>query len=62
MPGKNKGLKPGQAAPESGQYAVVNRAGNRTGHEVTAIEGKTLPPQPVKGRTYDLVDETKHKK
>lgn len=49
------GLKPGQDAPASGQYQV---RGPRGGHgpEVTAIQGRPLPPTAMPGSTYDLVD------
>ena len=55
---KTKGLKPGEATPTSGQYQVIGPKGGK-GPEVTAVEGKTLPPAP-KGSTYNLVDKTKH--
>ena len=53
--------KPGQIAPESGQYGVVGPKGGKTGTEITAVEGKTLPPTPKPGQGYILVDKTKHK-
>jgi hypothetical protein len=51
------GLKPGQDAPNSGQY---QERGPRGGHgpEVTAVQGKPLPPTQKPGSTYDLVDPT----
>jgi hypothetical protein len=55
-------LKPGQDAPKSGQYAVVGKTGGKTGVEVTAVQGKPLPPTPKSGMGYTLVDATKHKK
>ena len=48
--------KPGDIADNSGQYK-----NNSTGHEVTTVQGKPLPPTPGKGQTYTLVDKTKHK-
>ena len=49
-------LKPGMKAPKSGQYKNT-----KTGYEVTVTKGERLPPSPVKGATYKLVDPTKHK-
>jgi hypothetical protein len=51
-----KGLKPGQPAPDSGQYQQVGG-----GPEITAIEGKPLPPTDRPGQKWVLVDKTKHK-
>jgi len=53
--------KPGQKAPESGQYGVVGPKGGKTGTEVTVTKGETLPPTPKPGQTFVLVDKTKHK-
>ncbi|MHC1770355.1 MAG: hypothetical protein AB9907_01240 [Flexilinea sp.] len=53
--------KPGQKAPESGQYGVVGPKGGKTGTEITATKGKTLPPTPKSGQGFTLVDKTKHK-
>lgn len=50
-------FKPGSPAPISGQYKNPS-----TGTEVTAVEGKPLPPTPKPGEHYVLVDPTKHKK
>lgn len=55
-------LKPGMETPVSGQYEVVGPRGGKTGIEVTAVEGKPLPPTPEKGMGYNLVDQTKHRK
>jgi len=52
-----KFLKPGMKAPQSGQYRNT-----KTGYEVTVSKGERLPPSPVKGAKYVLVDPTKHKK
>ncbi|MEN4012424.1 MAG: YjzC family protein [Bellilinea sp.] len=41
--------KPGQKAPESGQYGVVGPKGGKTGTEVTVTKGETLPPTPKPG-------------
>lgn len=54
---KTKGLPPGTPTPKSGQYRP-----SKGGGEVTSTKGNPLPPAPKKGTTYDLVDETKHKK
>jgi hypothetical protein len=55
-------LRPGQVAPASGQYGIVNRNGNKTGVERTVTKGEPLPPTPHKGQTYVIVDKTKHRK
>jgi hypothetical protein len=54
--------KPGEKAPVSGQYPVINRQGNPTGNEVTSVKGEPLPPTPKKGQTYGNPDKTKHAK
>ncbi len=41
----DKGLKPGEKAPKSGQYQ----------------KGEPMPPTDKKGTTFDLVDPTKNK-
>lgn len=55
-------LKPGSKTPESGQYEKVGPRGGKTGHEVTSVEGKPLPPTDKAGQGYILTDKTKHKK
>jgi len=55
-----KPIKPGQDAPNSGQYGVVGPRGGKTGVEVTAVKGKTMPPTPKAGQVYVLVDPTKN--
>ena len=60
MPSKTNGLKPGQRAPESGQYRQLGPRGGK-GPERTVVRGEPLPPTPRRGSTYDLVDRTKHK-
>jgi len=57
MPRSSKGLRPGTPTPDSGQYRNT-----KTGTEVTSVRGEPLPPSPVKGGRYNLVDPTKHKK
>lgn len=55
-------LKPGELAPWSGQYTEVNPQGEAIGpYEITAIEGKPLPPTTQPGNAYKSVDPTKHK-
>lgn len=53
------GLKPGQRAPQSGQYQQIGPRGGR-GPEVTSVKGEPLPPTNRRGSTYKLVDPTKH--
>jgi hypothetical protein len=57
---KKSGFKPGETAPHSAQYQRIGPRGGK-GPEITAIKGKPLPPSPVKGATYTLVDPTKNK-
>ena len=52
--GRTSGLRPGNKAPDSGQYSS-----SKTGGEVTSERGERLPPGP-KGTTYKLVDRTQH--
>jgi hypothetical protein len=52
-----KSNRPGTPAPASGQYKPSG--GGKT--EVTAIQGKPLPPTPRPGQHWNLVDKTKHK-
>lgn len=56
----NKNLKPGQTAPNSGQYQEIGPRGGK-GREVTSTKGKPLPPTTKKNATYKLVDGTKNK-
>jgi hypothetical protein len=42
--GRSEIYRPGDTAPSSGQYAVVNRNGQYLGREVTCVEGETFPP------------------
>ncbi len=53
-------FKPGQKAPDSGQYGIVGPRGGDTGKERTSTEGNTLPPTPKPGQKYVLTDPTKH--
>jgi hypothetical protein len=56
---KNEPLRPGDKAPNSGQYEQVGPRGGK-GKEVTSVKGEPLPPGP-KGTTYKLTDRTKNK-
>ncbi|MFQ5463791.1 MAG: YjzC family protein [Phycisphaerae bacterium] len=55
-----KGLRPGEKAPNSGQYQKIGPRGGK-GDEVTSVKGEPLPPTQTKGTTYTLVDPTKNK-
>jgi hypothetical protein len=56
--GKNpSGLRPGQTAPNSGQYQIIGPRGGR-GPERTVTQGEPMPPTPKPGSTYTLVDRT----
>lgn len=59
MDNKNA-YRPGQSAPISGQYGVLGPRGGSTGTEITAIQGKPLPPSPKPGQSYVPVDPTKN--
>ena len=52
--------RPGQSAPISGQYGVLGPRGGNTGTEITAIQGKPLPPTPKPRQSYVPVDPTKN--
>lgn len=55
----SKLFKPGQKAPDSGQYKIIGPRGGQ-GPERTVTKGEPLPPTPKSGSTYKLVDKTKH--
>ena len=55
----NEPLRPGDKAPNSGQYQQIGPRGGK-GPEVTLVQGKRLPPA-AKGSTYRLVDRTNNK-
>lgn len=57
---KPSNLKPGQPAPNSGQYQQIGPRGGK-GPEVTVPKGTTLPPTTLPGSTYTLVDPSKNK-
>lgn len=57
---QKSGLKPGQKAPNSGQYQEIGPRGGKK-DEVTIIKGKPLPPTDKPGSMYKLVDPTKNK-
>ena len=54
-----KGLKPGETAPQSGQYQEIGPKGEK-GDERTVVKGEPMPPTSQRGSTYTLVDPTKH--
>jgi hypothetical protein len=56
----NKGLRPGQEVPKSGQYQEVGPRGG-LGREVTSVKGERLPPTTQAGASYTLVDASKNK-
>jgi len=54
--------KPGQKAPESGQYEIVGpRGGSVGGKERTIVQGEPFPPTEKPGQKYRIVDKTKTK-
>ncbi len=54
--------KPGQKAPQSGQYEITGPRGGGTDVERTVTKGEPLPPTEQKGQKYRLVDPTKHRR
>jgi hypothetical protein len=58
---RQKGMKPGEKAPASGQYEIVGPRGGRTGEERTVVKGERLPPTPKPNHRYIIVDRTKNK-
>ena len=52
--------KPGDKAKRSGQYEIVGPRGGKTGEERTIVKGKTVPPTPKPGQTFELTDPTKN--
>lgn len=57
-----KPFKPGQIVQRSGLYDAIGPRGGDTGKQITAVKGKTFPPQKKDGMTYKLVDPAKHKR
>lgn len=57
---KKSGFKPGEKAPNSGQYQQIGPRGGK-GPEVTVTKGEPLPPTQQPGSTYTLVDPSKNK-
>lgn len=60
MSKRPSGLRPGETVPVSGLYQQIGPRGGK-GTEVTSVKGEPLPPAPVKGTTYKLVDPAKHR-
>ena len=54
-------FRPGQKAPDSGQYPVLGPRGGDHGTEVTVVKGEPFPPTPKPGMGYGTPDKTKHK-
>jgi len=55
-------IKPGTPAPASGQYVQVGPRGGSAGTtEITAIQGKPMPPTSRPGQQWQMADPTKHK-
>jgi hypothetical protein len=59
---KEKTYKPGEKAPDSGQYGKVGPKGGKRPEEVTIVKDKPFPPTQKPGEKFKLVDKTKHKK
>lgn len=54
--------KPGEIAPESGQYPIVGPRGGEIGPERTVTQGEPFPPTPKPGQGYGKPDLTRHGK
>jgi hypothetical protein len=54
-------VRPGEKAPQSGQYEELGPRGGRTGHEVTISKGERVPPTRQPGGAFTIVDPTKNK-
>lgn len=52
-------LKPGNTAPQSGEYGIRGPRGGDTGQERTGVKGKPLPPTPKPGQSY-IMDRPAH--
>ncbi|MCC8166511.1 MAG: YjzC family protein, partial [Planctomycetes bacterium] len=51
---------PGQTAPYSGIYAMVDSSGEPTGSERTVVKGQTFPPSGKSGQSYKLARGAKN--
>lgn len=56
-----RGERPGQKARASGQYEISGPHGGHTGQERTVVKGESLPPTPLPGQRYHLVDRTRNR-
>jgi hypothetical protein len=54
-------LKPGEKAPVSGIYEIINKNGVDTGLQRTVDKGEILPPTLKKGQTFIIKQKTKTK-
>ena len=59
---KKISYKPGEKAPESGQWKVYGPRNGYKGYEVTVTKGEPFPPTQKSGLKYGNPDLTKHKK
>ena len=54
------GLRPVVTVPVSGLRQQIGPGGGKSS-EVSSVKGEPLPPAPVNGTTYKLVDPAQHK-
>lgn len=54
-----KVFKPGERAPISGQYEMINRRNKPMNIERTVTKNKSLPPTKSSGQGFVLKDKTK---
>jgi len=52
--------KPGERAPGSGQYPVVDPETRKAGAERAIVKSESFPPTPGPGQAYSTPDLTKH--
>ncbi len=63
MPNAKEPVKPGTPAPSSGQYRPAGpRGGFVSPDEITAVQGRPLPPTTKPGQSWVNVYPTKHKR
>jgi hypothetical protein len=51
--------KPGERAPRSGYYKLVDKKGENIGAERVIFQGDPFPPTPEKGMTYSYIKRPK---
>lgn len=52
--GRPRLYNPGEPAPASGEYEIIDARGRATGEERTVVQGRPLPPTPESDQRYML--------